>query len=127
MDEPSRLVDDILAALKLAAFEGRDDLRPVHAIGIGATGAFVASQVARDFCVAEHFQGGRIPVTVRFSNGSGNAVEHDGWSDVRGMATRFQLPSGAATDLIAMTIASRLAASFTDRRRFIRLGNHVEC
>jgi catalase len=82
----------------------------VHAIGIGATGYFIASDVARDYCVAAHFRGDRIPVTVRFSNGSGSAVEHDGWSDVRGMATRFHIPREAATDretatdLIAMTL-----------------------
>jgi catalase len=84
--------------------DGRPDLRPVHALGIGATGYFVASDAARDFCVAEHFQGETVPVTVRFSNGSGSAVQRDGWSDVRGMATRFHLADGAATDLIAMTL-----------------------
>ena len=84
--------------------DGRPDLRPVHAIGIGATGHFEASAVARDYCIAEHFQGDRIPITVRFSNGLGKAVEHDGWSDVRGMATRFHLANDAEHDLIAMTL-----------------------
>jgi catalase len=83
--------------------DGRPDLRPVHAIGIGATGYFEASDVARDYSIAGHFQGERIPVKVRFSNGSGSAVERDGWSDVRGMATQFHLANGV-TDLIAMTL-----------------------
>ena len=64
--------------------DGSTALRPVHSIGIGATGVFEASDVAADFCVAPHLQGGRIPITVRFSNGSGAAQCHDGWSDVRG-------------------------------------------
>jgi catalase len=102
MDDPPNLAEQLVDALVLP--DGRPDLRPVHAIGIGAMGSFIASEVARDYCVAEHFQGDRIPVTVRFSNGLGSAVEHNGWSDVRGMATRFRLPSGAATDLIAMTL-----------------------
>ena len=89
--------------------DGRADLRPVHAIGIGATGYFEASDIARDYCTAEHFQGRRVSVTVRFSNGSGCAVVHDGWSDVRGMATRFHLTSGPATDLIAMTLTAFFA------------------
>jgi catalase len=76
----------------------------VHSVGIAATGHFVASQAAGDYCVAEHFQGDKIAVTVRFSNGSGSATQHDGWSDVRGMATRFHLADGGATDLIAMTL-----------------------
>lgn len=93
----------------LARPDGSSELRPVHAIGIGATGHFVASDVARDYCVAEHFQGGKIAASVRFSNGSGCATPHDGWSDVRGMATRFHLADGAATDLIAMTLAEFFA------------------
>jgi catalase len=84
--------------------DGSPDLRPVHAIGIGVTGYFEASDVARDYCIAEHFLGGQIPVKVRFSNGSGCKFTHDGWSDVRGMAAQFELANGATTDLIAMTL-----------------------
>ena len=85
--------------------DGNKNLRPVHTLGVGVSGAFMASAVARDYCVAEHFQGAtQIPVTVRFSNGSGSAEQRDGWSDVRGMATRFHLDKDAATDLIAMTL-----------------------
>jgi catalase len=101
MDDPD-IAEKLVNALVLP--DGNPYLRPVHAIGIGATGFFVASEVARDFCVAEHFQGEQIQVAVRFSNGLGSAVQHDGWSDVRGMATRFHLAHGAATDLIAMTL-----------------------
>lgn len=82
--------------------------RPVHTLGIGATGFFEASPVAQAFCAAKHFQGTKIPVTVRFSNGAGSAVRHDEWSDVRGMAVRFHLDGDrdgdSATDLIAMTL-----------------------
>ena len=102
---------DIAAKLveALRRTDGKPDLRPVHAIGISATGYFEASDIARDYCTAEHFQGRRVSVTVRFSNGSGCAVVHDGWSDVRGMATRFHLSSGPATDLIAMTLTAFFA------------------
>lgn len=79
--------------------------RPIHTIGVGVEGYFEASDVAKDYCKAEHFQGQRVPVTVRFSNGSGSPKQHDGWSDVRGMATRFHLKDGA-TDLIAMTLGA---------------------
>lgn len=100
--------DDIAAKLvdALARPDGSPALRPVHAIGNGASGVFLASPVAGDFCIAEHFQVGPapIPVTVRFSNGSGSATRRDGWSDVRGMATRFHLTDGSATDLVAMTL-----------------------
>jgi catalase len=105
MDDPGmgeRLVD----ALAFGFPDSKPDLRPVHTFGVGATGYFVASDAARDFCVAEHFQGKQVPVTVRFSNGSGSSVQHDGRSDIRGMATRFHLADGVATDLIAMTLGA---------------------
>lgn len=78
--------------------------RPVHTVGIGVRGVFAASEVAAHYCVAPPFGGDRMKVLVRFSNGSGSPAEHDGWSDVRGMATRFLLGDGLAMDLLAMTL-----------------------
>lgn len=107
MDEPPEIVEQILEALVLP--DGQPDrLRRVHTIGIGATGFFVPSDIARDYCIAEHFAGDLpVPVTVRFSNGLGSPHQHDGWAgEAKGMATRFHLKNGAATDLIAMTLPS---------------------
>lgn len=84
--------------------DGSPSLRPVHTIGIGATGFFEPSDVAHTYCAAQHFKAPRSRIDVRFSNGSGSATPHDGWSDVRGMAVRFHLPDKTATDLIAMTL-----------------------
>ena len=78
--------------------------RPVHTIGVGVKGEFVASDVARTYCIAEHFNGQPVRVSMRFSNGLGGLEQHDGWSDVRGMAVRFHLPDGTASDLIATTL-----------------------
>src|ERR1700761_5826604 len=94
--------------------------RPVHTIGIGVDGYFEPSDVARDYCIAEHFQGPRIPVLVRFSNGSGSPVQHDGWSDARGMATRFFLKERAATDLIAMTLTEFFVPTVDDFLAFTK-------
>jgi len=91
--------------------------RPVHAVGIGAVGYFVPSDVAHNFSCAEHFQGGRVDVTVRFSNSSGLPVEDDEAVDVRGMATKFHLKGGKAVDLIMNTLPvffSRNAQDFLD-------------
>jgi phospholipase C len=82
----------------------RKDLRPVHAVGIGATGYFVASDVAPNYTHAEQFQGAHVPVTLRYSNGSGSPVEHDSALDVRGMAVKFHLQDGSESDLIAITL-----------------------
>jgi catalase len=94
--------------------------RPVHTVGVGVDGYFVASDVAHTFCTAEHFGGQRVPASVRFSNGSGSPDRHDGWSDVRGMATRFHLQGGAATDLIAMTLGEFFAPTVDDFLAFTK-------
>lgn len=84
--------------------DGDKMLRPVHSVGISATGFFAPSPIARNFCAADHFCSDRSDVIVRFSNGSGAAAVRDGWSDVRGMAVRFHLRDGTDTDLISMTL-----------------------
>ncbi len=99
-DMPQRLVDAVIADFP----DHAPGTRPAHTIGLGVTGYFRGSPIARDYCIAEHFQGHNVPVTVRFSNSSGSPVQHDGWSDARGMATRFHLQDDQATDLIAMTL-----------------------
>jgi catalase len=96
---PSELVQAIIDDFP----DHKPGTRPIHTIGVGVEGYFEASDVARNYCRAEHFRGQRVSVSVRFSNGSGSPVQHDGWNDVRGMATRFHLKD-EATDLIAMTL-----------------------
>lgn len=108
-----RLVDAVISDFP----DHKQGTRPVHTIGIGVDGYFVASDVARSYCTAEHFGGQQVKTSVRFSNGAGSPEQHDGWNDVRGMATRFYLKDGAATDLIAMTLGeffSRTVDEFFD-------------
>ena len=105
-----RLVEVIIANLP-APVPGK---RPVHTIGVGVKGEFVASDVARTYCVAEHFNGQTIRVSARFSNGLGGLEQHDGWSDVRGMAVRFHLPDGTASDLIATTLGEFFVRDVAD-------------
>jgi catalase len=95
--------------------------RPVHTIGIGVKGEFVASDVAPTYCIAEHFKGQTIPVSVRFSNGMGGPEQHDGWSDVRGMAARFHLPDGTASDLIATTLGEFFVRDVADFFEFAKV------
>lgn len=119
MDDSSqakRLVDAVISDFP----DHASGTRPVHTIGVGVEGSFEASEVARSYSTAEHFQGQRIPASIRFSNGSGSPVQHDGWSDVRGMATRFHLKDGAATDLIAMTLGEFFAPTVDDFFAFTR-------
>ena len=92
--------------------------RPVHTIGIGVKGRFIASDVARTYCIAEHFSGEPVDVSIRFSNGMGGLEQHDGWSDVRGMAVRFHLKNDNASDLIATTLGEFFVRNVDDFFRF---------
>jgi catalase len=78
--------------------------RAVHAKGSCCRGTFEASEEAAAFCVAPHFQGSEIPVTVRFSSGSGRPERADGARDERGMAVRFHLEDGRTTDIVSLTL-----------------------
>jgi catalase len=95
----SRLVDGIIRDFP----DHAPDTRPVHTVGIGVTGWFQPSDVAPRYSKAEQFAG-RLPVTVRFSNGSGSPVERDNATDARGMATKFHLAEGRHADLVMMTL-----------------------
>lgn len=78
--------------------------RAVHAKGLCCTATFTATSVAAGLTRAAHMQGSAVPATVRFSNGSGSPTRHDGARDGRGMATKFHLPDGTTTDIVALTL-----------------------
>ena len=78
--------------------------RAVHAKGSCCKGTFVATPEVAQLCVAAHLQGAEVPVTVRFSSGSGKPTRADGAHDERGMAVRFHLPGDAKTDIVSLTL-----------------------
>ncbi|MCI0632498.1 MAG: catalase family peroxidase [Actinobacteria bacterium] len=77
--------------------------RALHAKGTCCEGTFTATSDAARLSRAPHFSGDTVPVTVRFSNASGRPDKHDGERDGRGMATKFRLPGGASTDIVAVS------------------------
>ena len=78
--------------------------RTVHAKGSCCRGTFVADPEAAAISRAAHLQGDEIPVTVRFSNGSGKPTRADGAKDERGMAVKFHLPDDTTTDIVSLTL-----------------------
>lgn len=87
------------------AIHGRHPgFRAVHAKGSCCRGTFTATEEAAAVCIAEHFRGDKVPVTVRFSNGSGRPTRADGARDERGMAVKFHLPDGTTTDIVSLTL-----------------------
>jgi len=82
-----------------------DGHRAAHAKGTLLSGTFAPSAKARELSTAAHLQGEPVRVTVRFSNGGANPHGRDtSIGDGRGMATKFYLPDGGTTDLVALSL-----------------------
>lgn len=124
------VADQLIDDLERACPAHRRGTRPIHAPGIAVTGWFQASSVASSFSSAAHFSGAPVPVTVRFSNGTGDADEADGGPLVRGMATKFHLGavwrdewgvqrSDLETDVVAMTLPVFFTNSVDRFREFV--------
>jgi catalase len=77
--------------------------RAIHAQGRYYAGTFTATPEARRISRAVHLQGQPVPVTVRHSNSP--SANPFGPADTVSMATRFYLPDGRVTDLIALPIS----------------------
>jgi catalase len=78
-------------------------LRFTHTKGLVATGTFTPAPSAKTISRAAHLQDAPVPVTVRFSDGSGipNIPDNNPNASPHGMAIRFALPGGAYTDIVA--------------------------
>ncbi|MDX6373161.1 MAG: catalase [Nocardioidaceae bacterium] len=94
---PQRAIDRLRAA-----FSPPPGYRTLHAKGRFYTGTFTATAEATGLCRAGHFDGEPHEVTVRWSNAAGKP-RSDGKPDIRGMAVKFRLPDGSATDLLGQT------------------------
>src|SRR3954469_20780849 len=100
MPDPVELVDAIGQAG--GRYPGH---RAAHAKGVVLAGTFTPSDQAKPLTRAAHFAGDPVRVTVRFSNGGANPDSSDGEvGDGRGMATKFYLPDGATTDIVALSL-----------------------
>src|SRR4051794_38542088 len=67
-------------------------------------------------------QGDPVAVTVRFSDGSGNPNVPDYKQDGRGMATKFYLPDGSRTDMVALNLPRFFVRTPEDFVKFTRAG-----
>lgn len=96
--------------------------RAAHAKGIFCRGTFTPTDEARELTRAAHLQGDPVDVTVRFSNGSGDPDAPDAdRRDGRGMATRFHLPGGEGTDIVAISIPVFFVRTAADFLEFVRV------
>lgn len=79
--------------------------RANHAKGIVARGVFVPSKAGRTLTKAAFVKGPAVPVTIRFSNGTGVPTLPDAhaFASPHGMAIRFHLPGGVQSDIVAIS------------------------
>lgn len=98
--------------------------RANHAKGVMVEGVFTPTVQAAEISKAAHFQKGESPVLVRYSNATGvpNIPDANGNAFPKGIAIRFQLPDGTATDIVSISINSFPTATPED---FLGLLNAV--
>jgi catalase len=98
---PSATPNEVVDAIERVFGEHR--ARRVHAKGIALQGQFIPSPDASSVCAAPHMQRSTVPVVVRFSNFTGvpDASDLLPGENPRGMAVKFLLPDGGATDIVA--------------------------
>jgi catalase len=111
-----------IAELMFQVAGNHPGFRPAHAKGIVCKGTFTASADAQTVARAAHFQGSAVPVTVRFSDGDPNPAIADSAPDAapRGMAIRFTLPDGKATDIVAISHNGFLVATGEEFLEFFK-------
>ena len=96
------LANDLLKEFD-AIFGLHPGFRPAHAKGQMFTGTFRPAPEARALTRAPHIARESTPVTVRFSNSSGNPSMPDNFGDAnpRGLAIRFNLAEHVHTDIVS--------------------------
>jgi catalase len=82
---------------------GSHHSRSLHAKGTVCSGTFTATPESARLTRAAHMSGDPVAATVRVSNASGHPRSRDFEMDIRGLAVKFHLPDGSATDISAQT------------------------
>jgi catalase len=114
------LAEEIVDALN-AINGSHPGFRAVHAKGTVCSGSFTATSAAARLSRAAHLQGAPVEAIVRFSNASGNPKTSDANPIAgRGMAVKFQLPDGEATDIVAVPLPVFMVRTPEDFLAFTR-------
>lgn len=100
---PSNSLAQQAADVLMRAFGEHPGFRLAHAKGIVCRGTFTPTKAAADLSRAAHFHS-KVPVLVRFSDSTGvpTIPDNDPNGNPKGMATRFELPGGTITDIVAI-------------------------
>lgn len=114
-----------LAEQLVDAFNGvfgvHPGVRANHAKGVVLEGVFTPDPSAASVSKAAHLQKQKkpVPVTVRFSDGSGLPTVPDTDEMPRGMAVKFRLPDGSNTDIVVLSFNGFPVATAEEFRDFL--------
>lgn len=122
-----RLANELLVQLD-AMFGVHPGFRAAHAKGIMLSGTFIPAPEAASLTRAPHITRGSVPVTVRFSNGTGLPLIPDNSPDAnpRGFAVRFHLADHIHTDIVSHStdgFPTRTGQEFLDFLRAVTAGD----
>ena len=107
--------EEIVDALGAVNGGPHPGFRAVHAKGTVCRGTFTATAEAKQLSRATHLQGDPVEATIRFSNASGHPRTPDADPLAgRGMAVKFHLPDGEATDIVSVPLMVFLARTPED-------------
>jgi catalase len=104
-----------------AVYGAHPGARANHAKGVIVEGTFTPSASAASVSKAAHLQKQKspVPVTVRFSDGSGLPDVPDTNEMPRGMAMKFTLPDGSKTDIVSLSYNGFPVATAEEFRDFL--------
>lgn len=121
--EDKPVTEQLVDTLTTLAGGPHAGFRANHAKGVMVEGSFTPTAQAAGISKAAHFQKA-TPVLVRFSDATGvpNIPDADGNAFPKGIAIRFQLPDGTATDIVSISVNGFPAATPED---FLGLLNAV--
>jgi len=117
---PKSIAEQLVDAFN-AVFGVHPGIRANHSKGVVLEGTFTPSASAASLSKAAHFKKQKtpIPVTVRFSDGSGLPTVPDTEDMPRGMAVKFSLPDGSKTDIVVLSVNGFPAATAEEFRDFL--------
>lgn len=117
---PKSLAEQLVDAFN-GVFGVHSGARANHAKGILLEGVFTPSTSAASVSKAAHLQKRKtpVPVTVRFSAGSGSPTVPDTNEMPRGMAVKFTLPDGSKTDIVVLSYNGFPVATAEEFRDFL--------
>ncbi len=97
-----------------AVYGSHPRTRALHAKGFYCEATFTATPAAAELTRAEHMQGDPVPALVRLSTAGGDPAVPDHAREGRGIAIKFELAGGGATDLLGVTSPTFLARNPED-------------